>query len=334
MIPKETIHLAIAFDENFVVPFYTLATSIFQNNRYNQFHFHLLATGLSSDEQQQIQHYIRSNGSGISFYALSSKNLKHLFINDEVQNSMATYYKLFFPQLVSGNVDKLLYLDTDIVVNGDLQELYATELGSFPVAVVPERFNNVLRPELGLNKAGIYFNAGVQLMNVPQWNNQQITEKALAFVRDHPEAIFWYDQDALNAVIRDNYVPLEMKFNVNTMDVPRTLSKAEYKAFVQDKVIIHYTTESKPWNALTRHRLRFLYFNYLQLSPRNEKKYLVFQPTPGSIFRFLKSSLKETFFNVFALSRLRKTQFFTGVLLFMLNATVENFGTIQFAFQA
>jgi lipopolysaccharide biosynthesis glycosyltransferase len=219
-------------------------------------------------------------------------------------------------------------------VHGNLQELYATELESFPVAVVPERFNDVLRPELGLNKAGVYFNAGVQLINVPQWNKQQITEKALAFVREHPEAIFWYDQDALNAVIRDNYVPLEMKYNVNTMDVPRTLSKAEYKAFVQDKVIIHYTTESKPWNPLTRHRLRFLYFNYLRLSPRNEKKYLVFHPTPESVFRFLKSSLKETFFNIFVLSKLRKTQFFTGVIFFMLNAVIENVSTIQFAIEA
>jgi UDP-glucose:(galactosyl)LPS alpha-1,2-glucosyltransferase len=318
MIPKETIHLAIAFDEKFVVPFYTLATSIFQNNRYNRFHFHLLATGLSSEEQQKMQQYIETKGSGVTFYALSSKNLEHLFITDAVQNSMATYYKLFFPQLVPGNVDKLLYLDTDIVVNGDLQELYATDLGSFPVAVVPERFNNVLRPELGIDKTGIYFNAGVQLMNVSQWNKQQITEKALAFVREHPEAIFWYDQDALNAVIRENYVTLEMKYNVNTMDVPRTLSKTEYKAFVKDKVIIHYTTESKPWNPLTRHRLRFLYFNYLRHSPRNEKKYLVFQPTPGSIFRFLKSSLKETFFNIIVLSKLRKTQFFVGALFVML----------------
>ncbi|HET7897227.1 MAG TPA: glycosyltransferase, partial [Flavisolibacter sp.] len=192
----------------------------------------------------------------------------------------------------------LLYLDTDMVVNGSIAELYATKMNHYPAAAVAEVNATENRPDLGIDENGTYFNAGVLLMNLPEWRKQQVSEKALQFIYDYPEKIVFVDQDALNVVLKNNYLPLEGKYNVVFHDVPRHLSNRAYRRFASNKVIVHYTNADKPWNPLGRNPLRFLYFDYLKQSPKNtSKRYLGFQPTPRNVLKVLQLKAKESVYN-------------------------------------
>ncbi|MBR0061185.1 MAG: hypothetical protein IJP68_06855, partial [Selenomonadaceae bacterium] len=98
--------------------------------------------------------------------------------------SIAMFYRFFIPELLPKNLEKAIYLDSDIIVNLDIAELWRTELGDKVLGVVPEVFNKVNAPAAftlvadGLVKAEDYFNSGVLLMNLTALRDEAETIKA------------------------------------------------------------------------------------------------------------------------------------------------------------
>ncbi|MVN77296.1 hypothetical protein GO988_13250 [Hymenobacter sp. HMF4947] len=268
-----TKHLAAAFDHNYLTPFYVLLTSIFANNSGVNFHIHAIASGVSTQDREEIQRFVKQHGAAISFYVLNPEAVAGLVLPKHLYFTEAAYYRLFFPALVPDSVEKLLYLDTDIVVVGSLAALYDTPLHGYPVGAVAEVRATKNRPDLGIYEIGTYFNSGVMLLNIPEWRRQRITEKALQFIRDFPEKIIWVDQDALNVVLANNYVKLDERHNVIPFDIPRYLLRAQHQQFLQDKTLIHYTLKQhKPWLITCQNKFRYLYHQYLAQSPRSHEK--------------------------------------------------------------
>lgn len=291
--PKDKIHLALAFDLNFLTPFYVLLTSIFENNSENQIVFHTIAAGLDQAEKDRIVTFVRHHKSEIIFYEIDKKHVEKFVLPAHIHFSAATYYRLYFPELVPAEIGKLLYIDTDIIVIGDLAELYRKNIASVPAAAVVDARIPV-RTDLGIIKPGTYFNAGVMLINLALWNEQKISEKAIEYLGKYPENIQLADQDALNAILKDNWQPVDNKFNVTFYDMPEYLPKKKFSAFLKGKVVIHYTTQNKPWMLSCTNRLRFLYQHYLKLSPHADKKrYTDLNAGTSLLFRLIRIRTKE-----------------------------------------
>ncbi|WP_158827761.1 glycosyltransferase family 8 protein [Mucilaginibacter lacusdianchii] len=260
--------LGISFDQNYLTPFYALITSIFLNNPDSEFHIHTIVTGVSESDKKDMKDYVEQHNSTIFFYEISPESIARLSKTSHAYLTVAAYYRMFFPALVPSTVQKILYLDTDIIVIGNLAELYNTNLNGYPAAAVAEVNATPSRPDLGIHEIGSYFNSGVMLMNVPEWKAQNVTERAIQFVQDFPEKIVWMDQDALNVVLMNNYVKLHPKYNVIPFDIPLYLPKIKYREFLSSKVIIHYTLkEHKPWVMFSVNKFKFLYYYYLRRSP-------------------------------------------------------------------
>ena len=272
MLKQNTIiHVALAFDQNFLTPFYVLLTSIFQNNANNKIIYHAIASGVNQPERSKITLFVQQHKGEIYFYDIDEKQAQKFSLPEYSHVSAATYYRLFLIGLVPPEIEKLLYIDTDIVVIGNLAELYAIDIQSVPVAaVVDAKITN--RPELGILDTNTYFNAGVLLINLPLWNSQKISEKAIRYLNEHSQKIVFHDQDALNAVLMNNWIPISNRFNLTFHDTPEYLPKKKFQKFLKDKVIVHYTTQNKPWTVACTNRLRYLYLEYLQRSPHAHKQ--------------------------------------------------------------
>lgn len=289
------LHLALGFDENFIVPIYALFTSIFYNNRKNYIVFHVIATGLTIQQQDELRSYCEVNNSEIIFYQIDEDYVKSLvYIPDETHFTIATYYRLFFHMMLPPEVEKLLYIDSDTIVLGDLATLFNIDIGTAPIGAVPDSYPQI-RYDLGMSKREDYFNAGVLLINIPTWKLHKVTENAIDFIAKFPEKIKYVDQDALNATLINKWYRLDKKYNLTWFDVSLQVPKNE---LVKDKVIIHYTTAQKPWNCLTRNKLRSYYHKYLKLSPKkHEAKYVDFSWTPEVLRVFLRLRIKELYFD-------------------------------------
>ena len=138
---------------------------------------------------------------------------------------MATFYKIFFPQLLlPQGIEKAIYLDSDIIVNLDIAELWQVELGDKPFAAVSEYdkhkdknfFCNIIRKQHATIVKNLedYFNGGLLLMNLLVLRNEEATIKAgMKFIGEQHPKYPYYDQEILNYCFSTRYLKLPVKFN-------------------------------------------------------------------------------------------------------------------------
>lgn len=290
---SDKLHIALAFDESYITQVYALINSIFYNNRDNFLVFHVIATGINDAEKKGLQKFIIANNSEIYFYNIDEEHLgNHLYTSDAY--SIATYYRLFFPSLLPSYINKVLYLDSDIIVIGDLKELYNIDTGNLPIAVASDPCLDV-RHELNIHSSEEYFNAGVMLINIKTWIDQEVTENAVKYLIDNPEKIKLVDQDALNATLIGKWYKIDRRFNFTWL---HEYLQTPTKILLKDVVIIHYITPKKPWHFLTRNKFRYLYHYYLKKSPKAyEKKYVDFKWSLKNAYVFLRIRFKEFYFD-------------------------------------
>lgn len=182
-----------------------------------------------------------------------------------------TYYRLLIPQFTDS--DRALYLDADVVVNGDLSPLISLDLKDFYLAAVEDPFFNRHR-ELELSSTSKYFNSGVMLLNLKKWRKKILSERIIEYAEKNGDNLQFADQCATNAVVNGNWLPLPPRFNQQSfffnekyLEQLECFPTEELREALTKPLIIHFTTSSKPWHILNNHPFRGLYWQHLRQTP-------------------------------------------------------------------
>jgi lipopolysaccharide biosynthesis glycosyltransferase len=229
---------------------------------------------IEAAERENIQHVIEARGAALRFLRVGPEDIASLPAG---YFSAAVWLRIFLPQLLP-HLDKVLYLDSDLIVADDLKPLWDTELGGGLLAAVVNPtypFMPLPYPQkyLGL-EATEYFNSGVLLMNLGLMRQQGATAQLREFALAHPE-IPCPDQDALNVVCRGNWLKLHPRWNIQSPVFDLKPEQLPYTAAhvaesLKAPAIIHYTGPSKPWHYLCRHHHQKLYFQHAAATPWGE----------------------------------------------------------------
>jgi lipopolysaccharide biosynthesis glycosyltransferase len=162
----------------------------------------------------------------------------------------ATYLRLLLPELVPAGLDRMLYLDSDVLVVGDLAPLWKVDLGDAPFAAVRDAFTQALGDRDGIPGAGTghdaaapYFNAGVLLMHLPVWRRLRVTERCRSYLDEYADRLRLADQDALNLVGYGRWRQLPSAWNIMLY----LSSLPEDPVPAQDVRILHFVGPGKPW---------------------------------------------------------------------------------------
>ena len=171
------------------------------------------------------------------------------------RTTIGTFYKFLIMYVLPKEIEKVIYLDADIIVNLDIKELWQVELGDKPLGAVPVYLQdknkadgiNRMRtgfnlPRLGLVKEEDYFNAGVFVMNLKRLRNEE--EKILGgmkFRGEHPEFLM-FDQCIWNYCFSKEYLKLPIKFNREVVEV-----RTQDGGLVERK-IYHFTADNSLWS--------------------------------------------------------------------------------------
>ena len=248
------IPLAIAFTPNYFVQAATTLRSVLDASPNGQFRVVCL---LTEEIPQRMQDELKRMGGGRLEleYAPLKGRLQGVYIDPRYTE--AASLRLLLPELLP-ELDKILYLDCDIIVRQDLTRLWnETDLGDNYLAAVyeaaiegqAERFR-----ALGCDPAK-YFNSGFLLMNLKQMRAEHVSEKLLEACR--VPYLEFPDQDALNQVCQGRVLPLSPFYNsIRTFFIPKYKPDfvRQYGEDLWDKVqreaTIHYTG-GKPWNLFT-----------------------------------------------------------------------------------
>ena len=201
--------------------------------------------------------------------------------------SRATLMKLLLAGHFARRYDKLLYLDADLTIHGDVGGLFDLAMGHHAIAAVPsarilsdlpsEEIERIQRhlELLGMTPPYRYFNSGVMLIQPEAWNAGRLTERSLQFIRNNPELCGLPDEDSLNAVLDGDILALSPIWNARP-------DRLWANAF--EPVIIHYAGINKPWHRFGRYkRIRDLAAAY-----RAYQSFVVDTPWPG----FLRTQWK------------------------------------------
>ena len=182
-----------------------------------------------------------------------------------------SYGRLFGPRQVANDVERLIYLDVDMLIRHDLTELWTSDLAGSPLAAVRDAWVTwVGHPTLGIpdyQALGLvaktpYFNAGVMVIDVRKWMELESETRCLEFLSTQ-RLNRLADQDALNAVFYENWAQLPLRWNVFADRTQPALievetSTQEVMDAQADPAIVHYAGSKKPWTAGRESDLLFL----------------------------------------------------------------------------
>ena len=245
MKKKETIHIFFACDANYIPHLAVALKSIMDNcNKNNTYRFYVLECGLNTIYKSELERNLDGDAT-IEFVDVekSMQSLKgKITLRDYY--TCATYYRLFIPILFP-DLDKALYLDSDIVVLDDITKLYKVNLGSNLVGACRDEvlsFNAAFRQYADIT-VGVhhmkYFNAGILLMNLKEFREQDIFNKFINLMRERKFPVA-QDQDYLNVLCANKVKRLPLAWNKTPVR----------QSYFNDKFvkIAHFKMAHKPWH--------------------------------------------------------------------------------------
>jgi lipopolysaccharide biosynthesis glycosyltransferase len=192
----------------------------------------------------------------------------------------STYYRLLLARILPPEIDKIIYLDSDLVVLGNLNKLWEMEIGNnYVLAAQDSGIPYVSAPygikkyeELGIPPTQKYFNAGVLVLNIAKWRSENIDIKLFQYLETYREHIQHHDQEAMNAVFVGKWAELKPQWNQTPnfftysswQESP--YQELDYSDAVNNPCIVHFASISKPWNSFEKHPYRDLFFEYLDMT--------------------------------------------------------------------
>lgn len=199
-------------------------------NTANDIGFHILHDDTLSDScKQSIVSIIRSSqqkNNSVNFYGV---NLQEYDISeiDFERFTIGTLFRLKACELLSNDINRLIYLDADIVVNLDIKQLWEEDLeGNSLAGCVPPYFfkKNIPLCVSGVVSYDEYINAGVLLVDLEKVRKESLFKQCIQYMLDHPEMCLMPDQDAINFVFRNDIKYLDWKYNTNSVIARRDKS--------------------------------------------------------------------------------------------------------------
>lgn len=234
----DTIHVAFGIDQNYVRPLGVMMTSILQHNK--NVTFHIFIDEIDSVELPRLRDTAEKYGACCHCYVIDAEIFRD-FPHQEIGWRTATYFRfLTFEYCYLHGINRLLYLDADMLCLGDLRELYFTSIDGKEIAAVEDSGLPEGRLER-LNFTGDgYFNAGMLLVDLRAWHDNKNFDAAISMLRKTPERFEALDQDVLNLLYSDKVYWVGKRYNQEN-NVEDT--------YPEDTVIVHYISTPKPWLA-------------------------------------------------------------------------------------
>ena len=263
--------IVVCIDKSFVMPTGVMVYSLCYNNQNVDivFHFIIDESVTERDKQDLKKTVCDFKGNQAEFYYVNSAKVDHFPNFIKYCPTFATYYRLFLTELLPNTIDKILYLDGDIIVRKSLLTLWNIDISQVALAAVPDICMEELDycdrldypPHLG------YFNAGVLLINLRYWRDHHVSNLFTEYLLSHYDMIVYHDQDVLNYIFRNQKMLLPVEYNL-LQNIFCINNYSKYKEIdkkaSEDPSIIHYSGMFKPWNAYIRqpHPLDSIFYKY------------------------------------------------------------------------
>ena len=252
---KDIINILIACDKNYAQYYGVMLTSLFANNRECGFHIYWITDGSISQKDKAIfNKLVTKYKSYISIYEIDNKCYANYPQSGHI--NCAAYYNLNASKILPEEVHRIIYMDGDMVVNGDIRPLWEIDLHENVCAQVlgAAYYDEEQYERLGYDKKYGVYNNGVTVYDFDKLRQMDFSNKALQFIMDNPEKVTWMDQDVINIFLHDKTLRLSYRYNFQTLALTQERWQHYDDAFRREvlsessnPIVVHYTGHIKPW---------------------------------------------------------------------------------------
>ena len=262
-----TIHVAMASDERFAMHLNVATASLLANSDKGRgICVHVIHDGLSEETKARFESLSHIRPFETDWIKISHDDFKEFHIPRNL--SVMTNVRLKLPELLK-DLQKLIYLDCDIVVLADIGKLWDFNLGSKSAGGIRDYGIKTRKIERIGGKDRDYFNAGVMLLDLGRMRSTNAVQRCIEAMQSQfkPKN----DQEIMNIVLRDDWLPLPLDWDVQAPVSACDSAKSGYddipavKEAIAKPSIIHYTSH-KPSSYLFDGIGGDEYFNYLAMT--------------------------------------------------------------------
>lgn len=261
--------------------------SLFENNKdVKQIKVFLIEHAISEGNKNKIIQIADKYGRSIEFISMPDINKIHNLGLKSIKSTWLfdSYCRMYLDEILPQYVDRVLYLDGDVLVNDSLKELWETDLEGKCAAAVTDSLGEEYYELFGLSQTAKYCNSGVILIDLKKWHEQEIGKKVAEYVRERNGYVFFMEQTVLNAVLDSKLHILHPKYNVFTLMLclshkehmnlrkpKRFYCEQKIQEAVGNPCLIHLTTcfftVNRAWIANNNHPAKEVYLKYARLTP-------------------------------------------------------------------
>ena len=247
----EKLNILVTLDRNYIPYLNVMLFSLLQSNPDCNFDVYLLHSSLSDEDAASTVKVLGSSGRLIMVNA-GEERLEGAPTTARYPKEI--YYRIFAAKYLPETLDRVLYLDPDVIVNGSVKELYRLPLDEYYFAAASHngpllrRVNGI---RLDMDEDGLYINSGVLLMNLKRLRAEQDFEEVFQFVEKRRRFLVLPDQDIISSLYGSKIFALD-PFRYNMTERLYMLHAPFEKDLDLDwvrrhSVIIHYCGRNKPW---------------------------------------------------------------------------------------
>ena len=193
---EKDLHVVLATDNNYAEFVAVVIVSMLQTNpQFENIHVHLLANGVNDTTIQKLQRHLPQQRGQLHVYDISDLE-QRLGIKVPATIAISSYARLFMASLLPAEIDRVLYLDCDVVVTDSIMHFWKMDLeGILVVGVLDTLYSVTAKTDIGLSTDTPYINAGVLLVNLKAWRDENMQQRFLNFLLGHNGQVTHHDQE-------------------------------------------------------------------------------------------------------------------------------------------
>jgi lipopolysaccharide biosynthesis glycosyltransferase len=256
---EETISIAVAANESYSVALCVAIYTLLENLR-SEIDVDLYV--MTNDIRAETRHRLEKTwGERVRPHWVSpdEQKVRALVAGIGHTASPSVYYRLFVGSIMPASLAKVIYLDIDVMVRGDVYDLWRKEMNGNIVLAVQDSCIQTYRMSSAVEESSPYFNSGLMVIDLSAWRQKGIETCCIKTAREQRRFTRYNEQAALNDCLSGRWGLLPPVWNrQSTFDLfpdwqSSPYEEEEFRQARTNPVIIHFTTATKPWRKICDH---------------------------------------------------------------------------------